>query len=69
MNTEHAMHLEKLLKKFERLASDKYIKGQQEHGGKLWLKPGLLDMAIEEAIDQVIYLLTLKDQLDEQGNT
>jgi hypothetical protein len=28
------------------------------------MKPGLLDMAIDEAIDQVVYLLTLKEQLD-----
>ncbi len=42
----------------------KYRAGQVEHGGKLWTKPGIIDMAIEEAIDQVIYLLTLKQQLE-----
>jgi hypothetical protein len=42
----------------------KYNAGQKEHGGMLWTKPRIIDMAIEEAIDQVIYLLTLKSQLD-----
>jgi len=42
----------------------KYGAGQKEHGGFLWKKPGIIDMAIEEAIDQVIYLLTLKEQLE-----
>ena len=63
MTEEHADHLKKLIKEFDRLASDKYIKGQIQHGGSLWEKEGLLDMAIDEAIDQVIYLLTLKQQL------
>lgn len=41
----------------------KYKRGQREHGGELWRKKGLLNMAIDEAVDQVIYLLTLRDQL------
>ena len=56
-------HLTRLLTQFQEQAAAKYRKGQQEHGGNLWVKPGLLDMAIEEAIDLVIYLLTLKEQL------
>lgn len=45
----------------------KYLMGQMEHGGRLWKKKGLIDMAIEEAIDQAVYLLTLKQQLEEAG--
>lgn len=45
----------------------KYERGQREHGGRLWRKAGIIDMAIEEAVDQVIYLLTLRDQLAEAG--
>lgn len=43
----------------------KYIKGQQEHGGHLWEIPTPLinDMAIEEAIDQAVYLKTMQQQL------
>lgn len=45
----------------------KYAAGQAEHGGQLWRKTGIIDMAIEEAVDQVIYLLTLRDQLVAAG--
>lgn len=45
----------------------KYMDGQQEHGGRLWRKRGIIDMAIEEAVDQVIYLLTLRDQMADAG--
>lgn len=48
---------------------NKYVKGQAEHGGNLWEKQGILDMAIDEAIDQVTYLLTLKQQLEDAGIT
>lgn len=41
----------------------KYRLGQKEHGGQLWRKRHLIDHAIDEAVDQVIYLLTLRDQL------
>ena len=44
------------------MVDHKYRKGQAEHGGQLWLNPSLLDNAIDEAIDQVVYLLTLKEQ-------
>ena len=64
MNKEHDQHLLKILATFTRLAIDKYKKGVSEHGGNLWKKKGLIDMAIDEAIDQVIYLITLKQQID-----
>ena len=48
---------------------DKYMRGQAEHGGLLWRKTGIIDMAIEEAVDQVIYLLTLRDQIAQAGVT
>lgn len=64
MTEDHAKHLKSIIKQFDKLASDKYIKGQIEHGGSLWKKEGLIDMAIDEAIDQVIYLITLKQQLE-----
>lgn len=52
-----------------RMILAKYAAGQREHGGLLWKKRGIIDMAIEEAVDQVIYLLTLRDQLAEAGVT
>jgi len=45
-----------------KMALAKYRKGAEEHGGNLWdlSEDELLDEAINEAIDQVIYLLTIK---------
>jgi len=45
------------------LYDTKYRKGQKEHGGDLWKKKHIIDMAIEEAIDQVGYLITLREQI------
>lgn len=60
-------HLEDVKFEFTRLVDAKYRAGQKEHSGNLWLKKGLIDMAIDEAVDQVVYLLTLKQQLEDAG--
>lgn len=62
MGAEHEAHLQRIKSRFLALVDHKYRKGQAEHGGQLWLNPKLLDNAIDEAIDQVVYLLTLKEQ-------
>jgi hypothetical protein len=62
MDAAQEAHLTRILTSFNAAARVKYAKGQREHGGNLWEKGGLLDMALEEAIDQVIYLWTLKEQ-------
>lgn len=64
----HQEHIDSITTKFKELATDKYFKGAKEHGGNLWDKQGLIDMAIEEAIDQVIYLMTLKQQIDDSNH-
>lgn len=56
--------MESIIGKFSEQFRAKYRKGQAEHGGNLWEKPGLIDFAIEEAIDNVAYLFSLKQQLD-----
>lgn len=62
---EQVGHLDGIKDIFNSLVDDKYRKGVAEHGGNLWDNPSesLLDMAIDEAIDQVVYLLTLKAKL------
>lgn len=60
-------HIRQILGDFSQIASQKYMAGVREHGGHLWEKNGLIDMAIEEAVDQVIYLLTLKKQIEDSG--
>jgi hypothetical protein len=67
MSYEHNSHRDGIIADFSRLCTEKYNKGQVEHGGNLWEKKGLIDMAIDEAIDQVVYLLTLKKQIEESG--
>lgn len=58
-------HLARIKNAFDNLADAKYRKGQAEHGGDLFEKSALelIDMAIDEAIDQVVYLLTARDKL------
>ena len=65
MTPQQETHLKSITKRFTELCDTKYRKGQQEHGGDMWrMSPGeLIDNAISEAIDQVVYLLTLKDRL------
>ncbi len=63
MSTEQEAHLTRIKKSFEAKVDEKYRAGQKEHGGNLmhnnvlWL----LDQAISEAIDQVVYLETLRE--------
>lgn len=61
-------HMNSIVDDFIELMEPKYIKGALEHGGNLWEVPTeqLLDFAIEEAIDQVVYLLTLKQQINKR---
>lgn len=57
-------HISHIQTEFDVLIEQKYIAGIQEHGGHLWEKP--LDReAVNEAIDMVAYLITLRDQIDE----
>jgi hypothetical protein len=66
MNDAQETHLRAVKCAFVELADKKYRKGAEEHGDKLLTNSPLelLDMAIDEAIDQVIYLLTLKATLE-----
>lgn len=65
MSDEQEQHLEDIQDDFCDLVEHKYRAGQKEHGGFLGDLPAeqLLDNAIDEAIDQVVYLLTLKQKL------
>ena len=67
MNNEHEAHLAHLIATFTADLDAKYRAGQIEHGGNIWEKPGMLAHAIEEAIDQVVSLYTLRDQLEKRG--
>lgn len=66
MTQDQHAHLLRVLKGFAHRADAKYRAGQAEHGGDLHKKSVhfLLDNSIAEAIDQVVYLLTLKEVLE-----
>lgn len=63
MTPDQEAHLEKVRDQFTADLDAKYRAGQEEHGGDMWTKKGMLTHAIQEAIDQVVYLYTLRDQL------
>lgn len=62
MSKEHELHLQSILETFVRDFSKKYRKGQEEHGGALWLRPCWSD-AISEVLDLVAYVYSHKVQL------
>ena len=64
MKRENELHLASIIEKSIDLIDAKYRKGDEQHGGKLWKKKNLVDKAIDEAIDQLVYLITLKQQID-----
>ena len=63
MTTEQEAHLKRIKTNFSQRVDDKYRKGQKEHGGDLIHSSAivLIDAAIMEAIDQIVYLETLKE--------
>ena len=59
-------HLNRILEQCQRELTEKYIKGAKEHDSVLsedYTPLQVLDMAIEEAIDQVTYLYTLREMM------
>ena len=63
MTTKQEEHLQHIKDEFCKRMDKKYRIGQNEHGGDIWLKTGIIDMAIEEIDDLQVYLITLKDQI------
>lgn len=65
LTAEQARHVEHIAGEFSTRMATKYAKGQAEHGGNLFDLGAmdLLNEAIDEAVDQVVYLLTLRDKL------
>ena len=63
MQIQDQKYLTKILKQFTIEASKKFTRGCIQHGGKIWLKEGLIKEMKDEAIDQYIYCTALEDQL------
>lgn len=63
LTDEQIAHRESILADVARDFRKKYDRGQQEHGGNLWEHTDLIDRAIEETLDHIAYLYTLRTQL------
>lgn len=65
LNERQQAHLNRLTKKFIADTSVKFKKGAQEHGGDLQDMPilDIVDNALDEVIDQWVYLTTLRERL------
>jgi hypothetical protein len=63
MTPKHEVHLAAIKAEAQLRMDAKYRKGQAEHGGALWkFTPlALVEEALNEAYDQVIYLESLRD--------
>ena len=62
MTDSQEEHLASIQDQFFDWVGAKYPAGAKRHGGNLWdmSKEKLLDNAIDEAVDMVVYLLTLR---------
>lgn len=65
MTVHRENHLNRIINWFEELVRPKYVRGQQEHGGNLWTKPGMLRNIKEEITDLAVYVQTLEEQVQE----
>ena len=65
MTPEQQAHLNEMQVAFIKLSTEKYKKGQAQHGGKMWEKSGMLQEAKQEVIDLWHYLCTLERQINE----
>lgn len=64
MDKEKKAHVASCVKRVSDLQIRKYIKGQEEHKGKMWLKTGMLHAALEEVADLANYLPTIELQVE-----
>jgi|TARA_B100000949_G_scaffold227033_1_gene233010 hypothetical protein len=65
--TSPTAHIESILKWLQRAMAEKYHRGQQEHGGELWTKPGAMRNLEDELLDLPVYYKTVKDQLQQMA--
>ena len=66
MNNTQIDHLNRILEQSRELITQKYAKGAEEHDSVLsedYTPLEVINMAIEEAVDQITYLLTLREMM------
>lgn len=71
MTEEQEEHIVDIQETFDMMVASKYRKGAEEHGGDIrdrttaWL----IEQAMDEAIDQFVYLYTLRNKILDEENT
>jgi len=60
-------HLEDIVSEFEDIATELYEQSRESMESSYWLERDILDKAIDNAVNQVIYLLTLKHQQERRS--
>jgi hypothetical protein len=65
MTPEQERHLKSISDAVTKRMAAKYAGGAREHGGNLWEHHVLwfVDQAIDENIDSLVYLFSLRDEL------
>lgn len=69
MTEQQTAHLNRILEQAKTLITEKYARGAAEHKSLLsedYTKREVILMSIEEAVDQLTYLLTLLEMEDGQ---
>lgn len=65
MTEEQQAHVDRIKSDFRGKVQAKYANGVKEHGGNLWERDALylVEQAMDEAMDQYVYLHTLRERL------
>jgi len=70
MTPSQEQHLKDILEEVARRLNYKYRKGAEEHGGDIMDMTALelIDNSIDEGIDNMVYLLTLRNKIAKDSN-
>ena len=63
-------HISAIMRRVDAALYQKYEDGAAHHQGNLWDKSalGLIDEAINESLDMLVYLYTLRDKIVDEGH-
>lgn len=64
MTSEQKDHMLNVLTHVVVNGEKKYVQGQKEHGGDMWLKPGMFSELEQELLDFIFYSATVREQLE-----
>ena len=65
LTADQQIHLNDIIDWVVESLETKYVAGQQQHGGNIWLKHGMLSHIEAELLDLVVYVRTLRKQLED----